>query len=238
MRYRSVIDMHFVNRMQAFGWQPIVGAIALLIVLAIGAIVGSQGPEVRAEMYEGMTWNGAIFAILGPMIGYGFTSMGQYFPLALGLGLTRREFAGGVSLVFVGNAVIYSVLITLGKIIEVATGGFGLQVRFFDVFYTGTGPAWQTLLQTFLLLLAVMYLGAAITSAFVRFGQTFLWLGGAALAVIALALVAGIVLLDGFGRQLLELLTMGWGPWMAVIAVVAVASAGAWVLLVRRTQVR
>lgn len=125
MRYRSVIDMHFVNRMQAFGWQPLVGALSLLIVLAIGAIIGSQGPGVRAEMYEGMIWNGAIFAILGPMIGYGFTSMGQYFPLALGLGLTRREFATGVSLVFVGNAVVYSVLITLGKIIEVATGGSG-----------------------------------------------------------------------------------------------------------------
>ena len=39
MRYRSVIDMHVVNRMQAFGWQPIMGAISLLLVLAIGAIV-------------------------------------------------------------------------------------------------------------------------------------------------------------------------------------------------------
>src|SRR5699024_9410522 len=74
-------------------------------------IVGSQGPQVRAEMYYGMQWNGAIFALLGPMIGYGFTSMGQYFPLALGLGLTRREFATGVSMVFLGNAVVYSVLI-------------------------------------------------------------------------------------------------------------------------------
>lgn len=111
-------------------------------------------------------------------------------------------------------------------------------MRFFDVFYTGTGAAWQTFLQTFLLLLAVMFLGAAITSAVLRFGQAIMWLGGAALALIALALVAGIVLLDGFGRGLLELLTMGWGPWMAVFAAIAVAAAGAWVLLVRRTQVR
>lgn len=83
-----------------------------------------------------------------------------------------------------------------------------------------------------------MFLGAAITSAVLRFGQAIMWLGGAALALIALALVAGIVLLDGFGRGLLELLTMGWGPWMAVFAAIAVAAAGAWVLLVRRTQVR
>ena len=238
MRYRSVIDMHVVNRMQAFGWPPVVGALSLLLVLAIGAIVGSQGPDARAGMYEGMTWNGAIFAVLGPMIGYGFTSMGQYFPLALGLGLTRREFATGVSLVFLGNAAIYSAVITLGKIIEVATGGFGLQIRFFDVFYTGTGPAWQTLVQTFLLILGMLFLGAAITAAYLRFGQPFLWIAGAVLSMLAVAILAGIVLLDGFGRGLLELLTMSWGPWMAVIAVIGAASAGIWLLLVRRTQTR
>lgn len=238
MRYRSVIDMHFVNRMQAFGWQPIVAGVALVIVLAVGAMAGSQGPQARAGMYEGMTWNGAIFALLGPMIGYGFTSMGQYFPLALGLGLTRREFATGVSLVFLGNALVYSALITIGKIIEVATDGFGLHIRFFDVFYTGTGPAWQTFIQTFLLITAVLFVGATITAAYLRFGQPFLWVSGAVLALMVLAILAGVLFLDGFGRALLEMLTMGWGPWMAVIAVIGVVAAGIWLTLVRRTQVR
>src|SRR5699024_6331240 len=147
MRIRNVIDMHLVNRMLAFGWPLIAITFALVIILAVGIIVGSQGHEVRAEMYYGMQWNGAIFALLGPMIGYGFTSMGQYFPLALGLGLTRREFATGLSVVFLGNAVAYSVLITIGKTIEKATEGFGLGIRFFDVFYTSTGAPWQTLVQ-------------------------------------------------------------------------------------------
>jgi hypothetical protein len=238
MRYRSVIDMHIVNRMQAFGWQPITGALSLLIVIVVGVVVGTQGAEARAGMYEGMTWNGAIFALLGPMIGYGFASMGQYFPLALGMGITRREFALGVSLVFLGNALVYSALITIGKIIEVATGGFGLQVRFFDVFYTGTGAAWQTFIQTFLLIMTVLFLGAAITSAFLRFGQPLLWVGGFVLAALALVIVAGIVLLDGFGAFLLDLFTLGWGPWMLVIAVIGLASAGVWGVLVRRAQVR
>src|SRR5699024_10355297 len=104
-------------------------AFAFTIVMTVGLIVGSQGPEARAGMYDGMQWNGAIFSLLGPLIGYGFTSMGQYFPLALGLGLTRREFATGLSLVFLGNAAVYSVLITIGKTLEKATDGFGLHVR-------------------------------------------------------------------------------------------------------------
>ena len=237
MRSRNVIDMHLVNRMQAFGWPLLAVAFAFTIVMTVGLIVGSQGPEARAGMYDGMQWNGAIFSLLGPLIGYGFTSMGQYFPLALGLGLTRREFATGLSLVFLGNAAVYSVLITIGKTLEKATDGFGLHVRFFDVFYTGTGASWQTLVQTFLLILGVLFLGAAITAAVLRFGQVFLWASGAVLALLGLGLLAGVLFLDGFGRALLELVTMGWGPWMAVIAVIGAVSAGAWMVLVRRTQV-
>lgn len=237
MRSRSVIDMHLVNRMLAFGWPLIAGAFALVIVLVVGMIVGSQGPAAQAELYYGMQWSGAIFALLGPLIGYGFTSMGQYFPLALGLGLTRREFAAGLSAMFLGNAVFYSVLITIGKTLEKATDGFGLSIRFFDVFYTSTGAPWQTLVQTFLLILGVLFLGAAITAAFLRFGQAFLWVAGAILALIGVAILAGVLLLDGFGRNLLEVVTMGWGPWMVVIAVIGAASAGVWLLLVRRTQV-
>lgn len=237
MRSRNVIDMHLVNRMQAFGWPLFAVTFAFVVILAVGLIVGSQGPEARAGMYYGMQWNGAIFALLGPLIGYGFVSMGQYFPLALGLGLTRREFAAGLSLVFLGNAVVYSVLITIGKTIEAATDGFGLGIRFFDVFYTSTGTPWQTLVQTFLLILAVLFLGAAITAAFLRFGQVFLWVSGAVLALLALGILAGVLLLDGFGQALLDVLTMGWGPWMVVIALIGAISAGAWLVLVRRTQV-
>ncbi|AXK44304.1 hypothetical protein [Brachybacterium saurashtrense] len=238
MRLRSVIAMHTVHRMQAFGWPLIVGALSLAVVLAVGAIVGSQGPQAQAGLREGMVWSGAIFALIGPMIGYGFTSMGQYFPLALGLGLTRREFGAGVTVVFLANAAFYAVLITLGKIIEVATDGFGLHIRFFDVVYTGTGPAWQTLVQTFLLILAVLFLGAAITAAHLRFGQSFLWSAGALLAVLGVAILAGVIYVDGFGSALLELLTMGWGAWMVVVAAIGAAAASAWLVLVRRTQVR
>lgn len=237
MRSRNVIDMHLVNRMQAFGWPLFAVTFALAIILAVGAIVGSQGPVARAEMYEGLQWNGAIFALLGPMIGYGFTSMGQYFPLALGLGLTRKEFATGLSVVFLGNAVVYSVLITIGKTIEKATEGFGLSIRFFDVFYTSTGTSWQTLVQTFLLILTVLFLGAAITAAFLRFGQAFLWISAAVLALIGLGILSGVLFLDGFGRGLLDVLSMGWGAWMVVIAVIGALSTAIWLALVGRTQV-
>ncbi|WP_413317983.1 hypothetical protein AA0Z99_12855 [Agrococcus sp. 1P02AA] len=239
MRIRNVVQLHIVNKMQAFGWPLLIMLFSLAIVLVIGALVGNLGgPEAREGMNMGMQYNGAIFALLGPLIGFGFTAMGQYFPLALGLGLTRREFAAGTALVFLGNAVFYAGIITIGKVIEVATGGFGLSIRFFDVAYTGLGEWWQTLLQTFLLIIMVMLVGAAITTAFQRWGQPFLWVFWLSLAVVVVGVVAGFLLSEGFRSFGLAVAGMGWLPWMGVTALVALIGAAVWLTLVRRAQAR
>lgn len=246
MRIRNVVQLHTVNRLQAFGWPLIIMMMSLTLVLIIGAIILNVASgtgeadlaDARSGMNTGMQWNGAIFALLGPLIGFGFTAMGQYFPLALGLGLTRREFAAGTALVFVGNAAFYAAIVTIGKVIEVATGGFGLGVRFFDVAYTGLGEWWQTLAQTFLLILSVMLVGAAITTAFHRWGQSFLWIFWIALAVVVLAIVAGLLLSEGVRAFAEDLASMGWLPWMGVIAAFGAVGAAVWLTLVRRAQAR
>ena len=244
MRIRNVVQLHTVNKLQAFGWPLVIMLMSLTVVLIIGALVvnvaaaAGDGAQARAGMNMGMQWNGAIFALLGPLIGFGFTAMGQYFPLALGLGLTRREFATGTALVFAGNAAFYAVIITIGKVIEVATGGFGLGIRFFDTHFTGTGEWWQTLVQTFLLILSVMLVGAAITTAFHRWGQSFLWVFWIALAVVVLAFSAGLVLSEPFRGFAVDVGTMGWLPWMGVVAVLGAVGAAVWLALVRRAQAR
>lgn len=244
MRIRNVVQLHTVNKLQAFGWPLLIMLFSLVIVLVVGALVNwvgaSQGAleESRAGMNMGMQWNGAIFALLGPLIGLGFTAMGQYFPLALGFGLTRREFAAGTALVFAGNAAFYAVIITVGKAIEVATGGFGLSIRFFDVVYTGLGAWWQTLIQTFLIILVVSLVGAAITTAFHRWGQSFLWIFWIGLAVIVVGLGAGMLLSEGFRGVAIDIGTMGWFPWMGVVVVLGAIGAAVWLTLVRRAQAR
>lgn len=246
MRIRNVVQLHTVNKLQAFGWPLIIMAMSLTLVLIIGALVlnvaGSMGEadlaDAREGMNMGMQYNGAIFALLGPLIGFGFTAMGQYFPLALGLGLTRREFATGTALVFVGNAALYAGIITIGKVIEVATGGFGLGIRFFDVVYTGIGEWWQTLIQTFLLILATMLVGAAITTAFHRWGQSFLWIFWISLATVVLGFVAAILLSEAFESFVTAAAAMDWGWWMLVVATMGAIGAALWLVLVRRAQAR
>lgn len=246
MRIRNVVQLHTVNKLAAFGWPIVIMVASLAIVLVIGAIIlqvaGGMGAsdlaDAREGMHMGMMYNGAIFALLGPLIGFGFTAMGQYFPLALGLGITRREFALGTLLVFVLNAVFFAIVVTIGKVIEVATGGFGLGIRFFDVVYTGVGEWWQTLIQTFLLILVVALIGAAITTAFHRWGQSFLWVFWIALAVLVLGFVALFLLSAPFQSWASGVLAMGWLPWMGVVVALGVVGGGAWLALVRRAQAR
>lgn len=244
MRIRNVVQLHTVNKLAAFGWPLLIMCFSLAIVLAIGGVINITASaaghldDALEGMNTGMQFNGAIFALLGPLIGFGFTAMGQYFPLALGLGLTRREFAVGTTLVFAGNAAFYAIIITIGKVIEVATGGFGLGIRFFDVVYTGLGAWWQTLIQTFLLILVVSLIGAAITTAYHRWGQSFLWIFWLSLAVVVLAIGAGAFLAEGFRTIVVDIATMGWFPWMGVTAVLGALGAGAWLTLVRRAQAR
>lgn len=239
MRIRSVITLHTANRFTFFGLPFLIMGLGFAIMIAIGLVAHfNVSPEGQQQMYEGMGWNGAIFSYLGPLMGFGFTAMGQYFALATGLGITRREFAAGTVLVFLFQALVFAVVTAIGKTIEVATGGWGLSIRFFNVNYTGVGSGWVTLVQTFLLITMLMFVGAAITTAFLRWGQTFLWLFFVALGVVGVAVAGAALLRPAFANWLLDVALMGWVPWMGVVAAVAVLSAVVWLTLVRRTQAR
>lgn len=239
MRIRSVLTLHSANRFTFFGLPFLIMGLAFAIMITIGLVAHfNVSPEGQRQMYEGMGWNGAIFSYLGPLMGFGFTAMGQYFALATGLGITRREFAAGTALVFLFQSLVFAAATAIGKTIEVATGGWGLSIRFFDVNYTGVGSGWVTFAQTFLLITMLMFVGAAIMTAFLRWGQTFLWLFFIALAVVGVAIVGAALLRPAFASWLLDVALMGWVPWMAVVVAVALLSAAVWFALVRRTQTR
>lgn len=239
MRIRSVLKLHTANRRVVFGMPFMAMGLAFAFIIAIGLFVHvNASAEVARNMFEGMAWNGAVFSYLGPLMGFGFMAMGQYFSLASGMGITRREFVAGTSLMFLLNSVLFAGVTTIGKVVEVLTGGWWLGVRFFDVVYTGTGPAWMTFVQTFCLITMLMFVGAAVMTAFLRWGQLFLVLFIALLVLAVLAVTAIALLHQGFASQLWRVGQMGWLPWMGVFFAVALAGAGSWTALVRRAQAR
>lgn len=238
LRTGSVIRLHARNWSSLLLMPLTIMAITFVVILAIGVIANLVGGNLD-NMYEGMRWNGAVWSGIGPIVALGIGAMLQFFPLSLGLGLTRREFLAGTSVVIVGIAGVFTLLITVLKAIEQATTGWGLRVRMFDTVWVGTGPAWQTAVQTFLVLLTGMLVGAALSTVFLRFGQNVLWLVIAAFALVGVLGAGLVIVLEDLASWFWSTMaSMTWGSWMLVLGLVVLVFAGAWVLLVRKAPVR
>ena len=256
-RTASAIRLQTQHRFNTFGLPFVIIAMAFVVVLLIGVVanVGAGGdPEALDGMYEGMRWNGAIFSLLGPLMGLGFTAMLQMFPLALGLGITRREFGTASVAVFGGMSLLFATVVTVLREIEIATSGWWMRIRVFDVAYVGGGDWWQTLLHTFVLLLMAMLLSAAFSTVYLRGGQTMLWLVLAGITLLSvLAAGIGMVVVPGGFLAIAEtvfaaswiawvvgfaVVAAPWLAWVAGFAIVGAVAALAWGLLIRRAPVR
>jgi len=243
-RTASVIKLQTQHRYQTFGLPFVILGIAFAVVLVIGIIAnvaaGDDADDVLGLMHDGMRFNGAIWSLLGPLMGLGFTAMLQMFPLALGLGVTRREFASGTVALFAGLALGFAAVVTVLRQIEIATEGFGLGIRMFDVVYVGDGAWWQTLVHTTGLLLMAMLLSAALSTVYLRGGQTALWLVLASIGVLVAlgGAVAVLVAPGGLAAVAETIFTAPSWAWLVGFVVVGGLSAAAWLLLIRRAPVR
>ena len=240
-RTASVIRLHTQQRFNTFVLPFIILGLAFAVVLAIGIVanLSVDDPSELDGMHQGMRWNGAIWSLLGPLMGFGFTAMLQIFPLSLGLGITRREFAAGTVAVYGLLAGLFTAVITILKVIEQATDGFGLRIRMFDVVYVGSGDWWQTVVQTFLLLLMAMFLGSAVSTVYLRWGQRGLWIAITSIALVPFLVLSLALVVPGMMEQVLIVIgDVPWIAWMGIVAVIGAVAAAAWVLLIRRAPVR
>ena len=241
-RLDSVLRIHFVDRKGTYITPAIILVCIVAAILAVGVVLNllnSFDPRFQEGLYQAQIWNGAVFGFLGAGFGVGAATMTQYLAFALGFGLTRREWMLGSALVFVMVAAALAIVVTALKVIEVATGGFGLGMRIFDTVWVSTGPWWETLVQTFLVALGSMVIAALMATIWNRWGKNgLMWVGSAGLvigAVVFLVLMATNV--EGLG-WLWDLLAMPWIGWMGVLAGATLVVGAAWMSLGRFVQVR
>lgn len=113
-------------------------------------------------------------------------TMTQTFPFALSLGITRRNFYLGAGLVVLVETLVHSIALTVLLAIENATGGWGLQLRFFGVgFMVQSNPVAQVVAYA-APLLALGLIAMMIGTLFKRWGQI-----GVYAAAIGTTLVLG-----------------------------------------------
>jgi hypothetical protein len=133
------------TRIQLVIWPALVGwpwgimASSFLINLAIFAAIGDQQPDGSQT--------GGLLSIYVVVMISASQSITQFFPFALGLSLTRRTFYAATTLLLVAESLLFGVLLYLCKLIEQATDGWGLSMRFFGLpFMDSDNPVSQILI--------------------------------------------------------------------------------------------
>ncbi|PXY27936.1 hypothetical protein [Prauserella muralis] len=180
-----VVRIQFVNWLMALGFPVLILALAFLGNVGVFAVISDVAPP------EGRITGGMVSIYLTLLIAH-LQTMTQFFPFALGLSVTRRVFFAATSMFILGQALLYSVLLYGMRLIEEATNGWGLHVRFFGLpFMETSNPVLQLLvyLVPFLFLSFLGVYTGIVLKRWGAFGVWTLWIGIAA-AAIALAVLA------------------------------------------------
>lgn len=231
-RVLAVIRMNSVDAVGRIGgsWLILsaIFAVNLVIWWAIRANVDDAGDGTTGAV-------SALFFIIGSTY---LIAMTQVMPFALSLGLTRRHFYAGVSVLVAVETLFHAVVLTALLGIERMTGGWGVGMDFFSMTFM---PEQNPLLQVLSYwgpLVAIGFVFVAIGAIFRRWGQFGVWTA----AVVGLLVVGAIVFTltwqsawPAFGRFFVDTpipLLMGLYP----LGLAVVAAAGGF-LVVRRARV-
>jgi hypothetical protein len=143
---------------------------------------------------QGQVYGGALSAIYVVLIVTGALAIARQLPFALALGVSRRSFYAGSSLLFVALGAVYGLGLTVLQLIERGTGGWGLKLHFFRVPYLLAGPWYLSWLTSFVGLTLMLAWGMWFGIVYRRWNLVGLL---SFIAVQALALTAVLLIIGG-----------------------------------------
>lgn len=223
-RIVNVVKLNLANPWTAIVFPWMILAIIFAANWLIWWIIFSAvGPADAADASEGMQWSGASSFIFIYMMVVAIQTINLTFQLALGYGVTRRDFWLGSALTFTLLAVMYSVGLTILSVIEEATGGWGLGGRMFTTVYFGEDWA-QRLFAFFTLMMFFFFFGAAIAAVYVRWkatGVSFFFIAVGALLIAALAIITFTESWVRVGEFFVSVGLMGGFAWSYVATAVS-----------------
>lgn len=222
-----------VIRVQLVGWQNTLGWPWLLLALIFG--VNYALFVAIGDIDDGGPRTGALVSIYIVMFVTSITWITQLLPFTMALSVIRRTFYLASSLLLLVQSMVFGLLLFLCKLAEDATGGWGLDLRFFGLgFLSQDNPLLQILVYAVPFLL-FGYLGIFIALFYKRFGMTGMYLLSVAILLVSAAVTLMVISLDlwnGLARWLVDQPLAGWfTTWPALLAAVL---AGAGYLTIRR----
>jgi hypothetical protein len=193
----------------------------LALDFLITAIVVADWPGRNGHAAYG----GALSAIYIYLIVTGALGIARQLPFALALGVSRRTFYAGTTLLGVAIAAVYGLGLTVLQLIERGTGGWGLNLHFFRVPYLLAGPWYLSWLTSFVGLALMLAWGMWFGIVYRRWN-----LMGLMSFIVAQVLVLAVVLLligthgwSSAGRFFTTLTIEGLTGLLAVLTVALLA---------------
>lgn len=147
----NVARYHLVDRLTYIVLPWVLLAFVFAVNLIIVAMI-TTGPNQSVPV-------GGLSSFYVMILVAGLLSTTRSFPFALTLGVSRRSYFLGTAGLAVAMAAVYGLLLTVLQVIERATGGWGIRLRFFRVGYLLPGPWYLTWLTSFVALVLVFGYG-------------------------------------------------------------------------------
>lgn len=217
-----------VVRMQSVSWPATVGWPLGILALSFGANLAIFGLIGDAAPPEDRFTGGVASIYLVMLIGY-LQSMTQFFPFALGLSVTRREFWNGTALLVALQAFGFGALLVALLAVERATGGWGIELEFFGLGFMEQSNVLTQWLAYSVPFLALSAMGVLVGVVLKRWGATGMYVqavGSALLLVGAILALTWRSWWDDLGRFFTDQSTLALlvGYPFAIAVLLAAAS--------------
>ncbi|MEW2473628.1 ABC transporter permease [Micromonospora gifhornensis] len=178
-----------VARMQFVAWRSVVGWPWAILLLSFAINLALFSAMNEKDDFEPTT--GGLMSIYVVMFVASISAITMDFPFAIGLGVSRRSFYLGNVLHFVGQAIVYAAVLYLLAVIEEATDGWGVNLRFFGLPFLMVEHPVLRYLGFAIPFLLLGFVGIAIAVVFKRWGMN----GMLTLSTVALVAVGGSAVL-------------------------------------------
>lgn len=175
-RTANIVRMHLRNpfMLLALPWIIILSSFTINFIISL--------------FIDEQLFTGGMISIFIFIFVTGIVMVPQTFPLALGLGSTRRDYYIGTVLTGALIGVLSSVVTALLGIVERASGSWGTGLHFFDLPYLNDGSVAQHMILYFLIYMLFFLGGLGIASVYRCVGRSSL------LALLVLLLITGTLL--------------------------------------------
>ena len=224
----NVARYHLVDRLTfvALPWGIMAFSFLVNIVISLAVPTGPHG-----------IYTGGLVTIYVFLLICGALIMTRSLPFGLMLGISRRTYYLGTTLLVLALGAVYGLALTLLQAVERATNGWGVSLHFFRIPWIMDGPWYQTWLTSFVLLVAFFLYGMWYGLVFRRWSLPGLVTFIAAQILVALAVVVAVSLTHNWSAFAHFFTTVTAIALTGVLAAVAVAMGLGGLSTIRRVTV-